>query len=310
MTNRQLNDSWDRFRYFLAVARTGTLAEAAVQLGTEHTTVGRHIRMLEDMLKNQLFHRSNQGYQLTEAGQRLLSTAEAMESAVLSAKAAAADEQQIAGTVRVGATDGFGAIFLAPRVGALTSLHPMLNLEIVAAPRIFSLSKREADIVIGLAVPEQSRIVSRRLTDYNLFVYGSRAYLDAAPAIFTAEDLRAHPIISYVEELVNAPQLDYLSAIVPDIEARIRTTGTFPQIYAALGGAGLCILPAYVGSSFPTLIPVFPEKISLTRSYHMHIHEDHRKAPHVRAVASFIAAEVEKNPTLFHNPAPPSSSDR
>ena len=196
MTNRQLNDSWDRFRYFLAVARTGTLSEAAAQLGTEHTTVGRHIRMLEDELKNQLYHRSNQGYELTEAGQRLLSTAEAVESAVISAKAVAAGEQQVAGTVRVGATDGFGSIFLAPRLGALTSLHPMLNLEIVAAPRIFSLSKREAHIVIGLTVPEQMRVVSRRLIDYSIFVCGSRAYLDAAPAIFTPEDLRAHPIIT------------------------------------------------------------------------------------------------------------------
>jgi DNA-binding transcriptional LysR family regulator len=309
MTNRQLNDSWDRFRYFLAVARTGTLSEAAAQLGTEHTTVGRHIRMLEDELKNQLYHRSNQGYELTEAGQRLLSTAEAVESAVISAKAVAAGEQQVAGTVRVGATDGFGSIFLAPRLGALTSLHPMLNLEIVAAPRIFSLSKREADIVIGLEVPEQSRIVSRRLTDYSLFVYGSRAYLDTAPAICTPEDLRAHPIISYVEELVYEPQLSYVSAIVADVEARVRSTGPFPQIYAALGGAGLCILPAFIGSSFPTLIPVLPEKISLTRSYHMHIHEDHRKASHVRAVASFIAAEGEKNRTLFHNPAPLPSRD-
>src|SRR5260370_23316754 len=137
MANRQLDDSWDRFRYFLAVARTGTLSAGASQLGTEHTTVARHIRMLEDEL-GPLFHRSNQGYELTEAGQRLLLTAEIVESAVVSAKAAAVGEQRIAGTVRVGAPDGFGTVFLAPRLGALARLHPLLDVEIFSTARVFS----------------------------------------------------------------------------------------------------------------------------------------------------------------------------
>jgi DNA-binding transcriptional LysR family regulator len=302
MANKQLDDSWDRFRYFLAVARAGTLCAAATQLGIEHTTVARHVRMLEDELKSHLFHRSNQGYELTEAGQRLLLTAEIVESAVVSAKAAAVGEQQIAGTVRVGTPDGFGTVFLAPRLAALAQLHPMLDVQIFATPRLFSLSKREADIAIGLSVPKQVRVVSRRLTDYRLFVYGSQAYLDTAPPILTVEDMRNHPIIGYVEEMVLAPEANYLNAIGPNVEARIRSTSLIAQAHAALGGAGLCILPAFIGSSYPTLAPVLPDKISLTRSFHMHIHEDHRKAGHVRAVASFIADEVRRNAAVFHGP--------
>ena len=300
MANRQLEDSWDRFRYFLAVARAGTLSAGASQLGTEHTTVARHIRMLEDELGSSLFHKSNQGYELTEAGRRLLATAEIVESAVVSAKAAAVGEQRIAGTVRVGAPDGFGTVFLAPRLGALARLYPTLDVAIFATSRLFSLSKREADIVIGLSAPSQMRVVSRRLTDYRLFVYGSQAYLDSAPAILNVEDLRNHPIVGYVEEMVFAPEVNYLAAIGPDVEARIRSTSLVAQAHAALGGAGLCILPAFIGSSYPTLTPVLPNKISFTRSLHMHIHEDHRKAAHVRAVATFIAEEVRKNAAIFH----------
>lgn len=62
MANRQLRRSWDDFQYFLAVARIGTLAAAATQLATEHTTIARHIRTLEDQLSARLFHRSNTGY--------------------------------------------------------------------------------------------------------------------------------------------------------------------------------------------------------------------------------------------------------
>jgi DNA-binding transcriptional LysR family regulator len=181
-------------------------------------------------------------------------------------------------------------------------LHPMLDVEIFATPRLFSLSKREADIAIGLSVPTQMRVVSRRLTDFRLFVYGSRAYLDAGPPILSVEDMRRHPIVGYVEEMVFTPEVNYLAAIGPNVEARIRSTSLVAQAHAALGGAGLCILPAFIGCSYPTLIPVLPDKISLTRSFHMHIHEDHRKAAHVRAVATFIAEEVQKNAAIFHEP--------
>jgi DNA-binding transcriptional LysR family regulator len=303
MGNRQRNQSWDDFRYFLAVARTGTLSAAAAQLGTEHTTVARHVHTLENELSNRLFHRTNSGYGLTEAGERLLLTAEAIESAVISAKAAAGREgQKISGTVRIGAPDGFGTVFLAPRVSTLTRQHPMLDIEIFATSRLFSLTKREVDIAIGLSAPEQMRVVSRRLTDYRLHVYASQDYLDKASPIRTTDDLKNHPTIGYIEELMFAPEVDYMSAIGPKVEASIRSTNLMAQIHATLGGGGLCIIPTFIASSYPTLVPVLQEQISIKRAFHMHIHEDHGKAAHVRAVASFIAAEVKQNSLLFRAP--------
>jgi DNA-binding transcriptional LysR family regulator len=304
MGNRQPSQSWDDFRYFLAVARTGSLSGAAAQLGTEHTTVARHIRSLEEELKNRLFHRSNSGYGLTEAGERLLLTAESIESAVVLAKVVAESEvQTISGTVRVGAPDGFGTVFLAPRIGALTRQHPKLEIEIFATSRLFSLSKREAEIVIGLSAPKQTRVVSRRLTDYRLYVYASQSYLEKTLPIRETGDLNNHPTIGYVEELMFTPEVDYLSALGPNVEARVRSTNLMAQVHATLGGGGLCILPAFIASNYPTLFPVLPEQISLTRSFHMHIHEDYQKAAHVGAVASFIAAEVKRNSRLFLGPA-------
>src|SRR6516165_2771509 len=178
MANRKSAQNWDDLRYFLAVARTGTLSAAAEQLGTEHTTVARHIHALEDALNSRLFHKSNNGYGLTEAGERIVAGAEALESAYLFAQAAASSEgQTITGTVRIGAPDGFGSVFLAPRVRALTDRHPQLEIEIIPSARLFSLLKREAEIAIALSSPEHMRVVSRRLTDHRLYVYASRAYL-------------------------------------------------------------------------------------------------------------------------------------
>lgn len=192
MANRKGSQSWDNLRYFLAVARTGTLSAAAEQLGTEHTTVARHIHALEEELNSRLFHRSNSGYGLTEAGERLFAGGEAVERAYAYAKTAAnSEEQTISGTVRIGTPDGLGSLFLAPRVRVLTDRHPKLEIEILTtARRQFSLLKREADIAIGLSRPQHMRVVSRRLTDYRLYVYGSLAYLENAAPIVTVQDLK------------------------------------------------------------------------------------------------------------------------
>jgi molybdate transport repressor ModE-like protein len=311
MGNKKPSQNWDDVRYFLAVARTGTLSAAARQLGTEHTTVARHIQALEDELNNRLFHKSNSGYGLTEAGERLLAGAEAIESAYVSAKGAASSEgQTIIGTVRVGAPDGFASVFLAPRVRALTDRHSQLEIEILPSARLFSLLKREADIAIGLSSPEHMRVVSRRLTDHQLYVYGSRAYLKGAAPIVTRQDLKKHPFIGFVDELLFAPQLNYPDLIGADVEPRVRSTNVLTQLHATLSGSGLCMLPAFVASGYPTLAPVLPEEVSLRRSLHMHIHEDHRRAAHVREVAAFIAAEVERNHALFHAPTVPPAASR
>ncbi|SDO37932.1 DNA-binding transcriptional regulator, LysR family [Methylobacterium phyllostachyos] len=299
----RIGPNWDDLRYFLAVARTGTLSAAAARLGTEHTTVGRRIRALEEGLGGRLFHRSNLGYALTEDGANLLGVAEAMESAFLSAIAATGAAQTVSGTVRIGAPDGFGSVFLAPRMHRLTARHPGLEVEIMATARIFSLSKREADIVISLSGPQQARVVARRLTDYRLFVYAAESYCAAAAPITEVADLSAHSFVGYIEDMLFTRELNYLGALGPPVSARLRSTNLLAQVYATRAGAGLCVLPAFIAAAHPGLVPVLPDRVSLTRAFHMHIHEDHRKAAHIRAVASFIAAEVEAAGALFAGPA-------
>ena len=70
------------------------------------------------------------------------------------------------------------------------------------------------------------------------------------------------------------------------------------------------MLSAFVASGYATLVPVLPEQVSLTRSLHMHIHEDHRRTTHVKEVAAFIAAEVERDRSLFEAPTAPTVASR
>ena len=190
MGNSKPGQNWDRLLEVAGRARSRLEPSSSAR----NPTVARHIQALEDELNNRLFHKSNSGYGLTDAGERLLAGAQAIESAYVSAKAAASSEgQPIIGTVRVGTPDGFGSVFLAPRLRALVDRHPELEIEILTTTRPFSLLKREVDIAIAHSSPEQMRVVSRRLTDHWTYVYASRAYLnEAAPCKGGSQETPLH----------------------------------------------------------------------------------------------------------------------
>ena len=108
---------WDNARIFLSVARGGQFRAAAKRLRLDHATVSRRIGALESELGARLFDRRTNGCVLTPSGERFLSAAERMEADMLRAQAElSANDVEIAGTVRIGAPDGFGTFFLTPRL--------------------------------------------------------------------------------------------------------------------------------------------------------------------------------------------------
>jgi DNA-binding transcriptional LysR family regulator len=292
MSVRQQRQNWDDFRHFLAVARSGTLSAAADATGTDHTTVARRISRLEEACGAQMFFRSNAGYELTAAGEKLLPLAEAMEAGFIGAASLERENFGVAGTVRIGTPDGFGTFFLAPRVAKLAAAYPGLEIELLATARLFSLSKREADIVISLTSPDHARVVSRRLTDYLLRLYAAADYLAGHAPITGPDDLQGHEFIGYIEDMLFTPELNFFAAMGKEVNPRIRSTNVITQLHATLAGAGICMLPVFLARAFPALVPVLPAQICLKRSFYMHIHEDNRKSAHVRAAAAFISAEV------------------
>ena len=188
---------WNDLRSYLAVARSGRLTAAAQKLQVDHTTLSRRLSALEHALKAKLFDRSPSGYTLTEQGQRLLPTAEEMERLAIAAQEMVGGSAAcVEGTVRIGAPEGFGSYFLAPRIAALKSLYPELLVQLVAASAVFSLSRRDADVVVSVARPPAGRLIVSKLTDYDLALYAAPAYLDGHAPIRIAADLTGHSFVS------------------------------------------------------------------------------------------------------------------
>ncbi|MEQ8295205.1 MAG: LysR family transcriptional regulator [Nitratireductor sp.] len=291
--------NWDDVRIFLAVARAGQILGAARRLGLNHATVSRRIAALEASLKTRLFRRTTSGSDMTEAGERFLAVAERIEADMIAARAEIAGEgDEIAGTVRVGAPDGFGVAFLASRLGALTARHPDLSVQLVPVPRSFSLSRREADIAITVARPSEGRLVAAKLVDYTLGLYASRDYVAQYGMPQTPQQLAAHRLVGYVADLAISPSLDYATEFSPGWHARFQISSALGQAEAVRAGAGIGILHTFIARSHADLVPV-PAVPPIRRAYWQVYHETVRPLKRVQTVSAFIGAEVEKARALF-----------
>ena len=290
--------NWDDVRIFLAVARHGQILGAARSLGLNHATVARRLTALEAALGSTLFTRKTNGSDLSGAGERFLSHAEAMESAMLAASQTAGADSAIEGIVRVGAPDGFGVAFLAPRIGQLTERHQGLRIELVPVPRAFSLSRREADIAVTLERPREGRLVARKLTDYRLGLYAAKSYLARHGTPLALADLSSHHLVGYVDDLLFSASLDYTSAFLPDWRSTLSVSTAMGQTEAVRAGAGIGILHGFMAEGDPNLVPVLSEH-SLTRAYWTVVHEDLRALRRVGIVAEFLAEIVAKDRGIF-----------
>lgn len=291
---------WDNLRFFLELSRSGTLVGAARRLAVDHTTVARRVQALEKDIGAALFSRESDGHRLTEAGRRLQPRAEAMESAFRAIESAApASNEGLAGLVRIGATEGFGTIVLAPQLALFARQHPRLVIDLLAMPRLVHLSRREADIVISLERPARGPVVVTKLTDYALRLYVSKQYLAKHGPIRSRDDLRGHSFISYVDDLLFSKELQFLDELHNPDAFALRSTSVLAQHRATVSGAGIAVLPAFIAEHDKSLRRVLPDEANFIRTFWMSVPAETRHLARVKAVWDFLKETVEGQRALL-----------
>lgn len=289
--------SADNLRFFLEVARTGRLNEAARNLAVDHTTVGRRITTLEKTLGERLFDRSPGGWLLTEAGATLLPRAESVESAVLAAyDSRTSGVGPLTGTVRLATPDGFGAFVVAPHLVELRRRHPHLDIELVTATEHGSLSARHFDVAVTLEQPPPRSVHVEQLATYDLRLYASAEYLSTATPLVELSDLKDHTLIWYIDALLDVAPLRILDVLPHKQRVAIQTNNIAGHLTAARSGLGIAPLPQYVGEPDDSLRAVLPELFSVRRGYWMVIPRELRQVGRVRAVAQFLRSLVAASP--------------
>ena len=291
--------NWDRIRIFLAVARSGQILGAARQLGLNHATVGRQLTALEEDLGTPLVERQTNGCVLTPAGEVLMQSAERVESELLQAGTRiSGTTESLTGTVRVGAPDGLGNYFLSRTLAALAERHPDLTIQLVPLPRTFSLSRREADIVVTLDRPKQGKLIVRKLTDYTLSVYASEDYAARYGTISSADDLDGHLFVTHVEDFVYSRALDYAVELGKRMKRHYECGSVVAQMEAVRAGHGIGILHDYAALQHPELKRLLPS-LRFTRTYWLMSHPDTHDTRRVAEVYAHITEAVRRAKSSF-----------
>jgi DNA-binding transcriptional LysR family regulator len=275
---------WDDLRVFLAVARRESLSAAGKALRIDPATVGRRIARLEDSLGARLFVKSPQGYALTDAGGRLVPRAEVAEAALRGLDETAETPEGLTGQIRLGAPDGCANYLLPQVLAQMCDRHPGLEVQLVALPRVFNLSKREADMAIGVSRPEAGRLVVQKLTGYRLHLAASRSYLAAHAPITTRSDLKAHRLVGYIPDMIFDKELDYLAELglaAPPLASNSVSV----QLNFLRAGAGVGVVHDFALPAAPDLQRILPNDISLTRSFWLIRHADDARVPRLTRFA-------------------------
>jgi DNA-binding transcriptional LysR family regulator len=284
---------WDDLRVFLAVARQSRLQAAGRALGLDPATVGRRITALEEALGARLFERSLQGHVLTESGRSLLVHAQAMETqAGIAAEEITGQADRLSGTVRVGAPDGVSNYLLVDACATLTRDNPDLQVQVVALPRIFSLSKREADLAISVSPPTAGRLTVRRIADYTLRLYAHADLVASIGPVRTMADLATVRGIGYISDMIFDRELDYYSLLGRESDPALTSNSLIVQLNWCRRGDGICILPEFVAREHPELVVLLPDDIRLTRSFYLVRHQDDARVARINRMAEIVVERM------------------
>ncbi|MBC7480068.1 MAG: LysR family transcriptional regulator [Pseudorhodobacter sp.] len=279
---------WDDLRIFLAVARTESLSAAGRGLKIDPATVGRRIARLEQAMGARLFVKGPQGYALTTEGERLLSHAERAEVAMEGAAEALRGPEGLTGQIRIGAPDGCANYLLPQVLARICDANPGLEVQIVALPRVFNLSKREADMAIAVSRPEAGRLTVQKLADYRLHLAASRAYLARHPVTF--DNLNSHRFVGYIPDMIFDKELDYLSVIGVG-QVPLASNSVSVQLNWLRHGAGLGVVHDFALPAAPELQRVIPGQISLERTFWLIRHADDGRVERLNRFASSLTTE-------------------
>ena len=291
--------NWDDVRIFLAVARAGQILQAARRLGVNHATVARRVTALEEALQSKLMDRRTTGCVLTPEGEAFLLAAERMEAEMLAVRASIGEtDVDVSGVVRIGAPDGFGVAYLAPRLQPLLDQYPDLTIQLVPVPRSFSLDRREADIVITVERPSHGRLVARKLVDYTLGFYASKEYVARHGMPQRRDELVRHRLIGYVEDLIFSPSLNFAADMVRGHQAQFECASALGQTEAVRAGLGIGILHGFMAREDDRLVEILPQHTA-ERAYWAVYHESTRRLRRIAAVSDYIYQLVESERHIF-----------
>ena len=289
---------WDDVRFFLAVARTGSLSSAARALGVGHVTVGRRIAALEERLGVTLLNRTPDGFATTSAGEAILRQSAAMESAAMDLeRIVAGHDSLVAGSVRVTTTEALAHLLVAPAIAAVQKSHPELRVDLIAGVRPLDIARREADLAVRFGRPSASDLICRKLGEVGFSLYASKRYLANAGVPKRGRGLAGFDLITFTA----APEAmsPFMGEALDGARIVLRCDNPLIQIRAAASNVGIVEAACFLGDSSPDLVRVWPDEAPARRVVWQMVHQDMRRAARIKAVSTVITEAFRRQQRIL-----------
>jgi DNA-binding transcriptional LysR family regulator len=281
-----VSGDWNDYRYFLAVARAGSLSAAARRMGVDQSTVGRRIAALEARVGARIFDHTPDGYVLTTAGEQVRNDVETVERRL------AGGDARVEGIVRVAITEVFANAFIVEHLAVLRRSHPGLSIELVTGIAPVDLARREADLAVRIGKPpRQPNLIVRPLGTAGYALYASQAYLARRGRPQLRGGLGGHEVVCYGGELAAVPLARFMSEHAGEAEVAFRANSVGSVHSAVAAGLGLGVLPCVLGGQ--GLRRVGPAMLGRTPVWSI-VHEDLLRTARVRAVLRFLSDLIQR----------------
>jgi DNA-binding transcriptional LysR family regulator len=298
---------WSDLRFVLAVARAGSALRAAQALGVNQTTVMRRITQLEAAIGGAVFERRQSGYISTPLGERIAAVAERIDEQIAALESAiSAEQRQLSGRVRLTTSEALASQLVAPLLSDFQKQHSEILVELFVDDRRFDLARGDADLALRTGSrPDGAGIVARRLPNVAWSVYCSRYYAKEHGAPNSVEALDGHPILGMHGALSDRPPSLFLIRAAPNSKVSARSNSLGNLVSALKAGIGIAMLPCLIGDADTELHRCLPPVEGLDSEMWLIVRQEIRSAPHVRAFADFLAANIQSmRGQLAGEPAP------
>ena len=295
MNWQAISFDWNQVRAFLATAEEGSLSAAARALGQTQPTLSRQVAALEEELGVTLFERAGRAMALTTAGMELLEHVKVMADAANRISLSASGQSQvIEGRVAITATENVASQQLPTIVKKIHAIAPNIQIDILPSNEVQDLTRREADISIRHARPEQPDLIAKLLFETKAHLYASQDYIDKIGPIERLSDLERALFIGLdrTPEMIEA-MAEFGLSLSPH---QFRFNSPSGQVLYELVrlGLGVSILGKDIEAHSENIAAILPDQFSIPIPVWLVTHRELHTSKRIRIVYDILAEELPK----------------
>jgi DNA-binding transcriptional LysR family regulator len=285
---------WTRARAFLITAEEGSFSAAARALNMAQPPLARQVSALEDELGVTLFERVGTGLELTDAGASLIDHARKMaEAANAFSLVASGQSDTIEGKVTITASEIYSSWLLPPLCRDIREQAPGIRVEVLASNAISDLKRREADIAIRNARPDQPDLIGKLVAQDNGGLFAAPEYLQDHGPFETPADLSRADFIGFGHNSGMVEAMQERGVPITDDHFTFSSSSHAAHWEMTRAGLGIGVGPAGLGDRDPQVSRILPD-LDFTYPVWLVAHRELKTSPRLRVVWDLLAERIPK----------------